>query len=111
MIGGPAGIAGYTLGVLAATAVRAVVARRPGARFRAVTWWVYYIVAGVGAVVGLVWSARAQRRLRSLQGLDPSSPWNGLMIVVIALGTGLLLLVLARGLRPAARTLIRTPIG
>ncbi|MFE2869458.1 alpha/beta hydrolase [Embleya sp. NPDC059259] len=107
LIGGLAGIAGYALGVLAATAIRACVARRPGERFRVRAWWAYYLVAGIGTVAGLVWSAQAQRRLRALQGLNPSSPWNGLMIVVITLGTGLLLLTLARGLRLAARTSIR----
>ncbi|MFF0739263.1 alpha/beta hydrolase [Streptomyces sp. NPDC004111] len=107
LIGGITAATGYALGAVAGRLLRPVVARRFSDRARVRCWQVYYPAALVVSTAAVSWSAHAQRRLRTLQGLEPSLVWHTPMIMLIAIVVCTLLVLVARSVRLLARTLIR----
>jgi uncharacterized membrane protein len=106
LIGGITAAAGYAVGSVTSTVFRLVTRWRPSDARRAQAWQAFYVVAFLASTGAVVWSARSQRTLRMLQGLGPSAPWNGAMIMAIALGTFLTLLTVCRAVRLLARKLV-----
>ncbi|NUP53026.1 MAG: hypothetical protein HOW97_37755 [Catenulispora sp.] len=106
LIGGIVGIAGYGAGSLISTLVRGFPGRPVGEHVRTRSWQLLPVVLLVTSVSVVVWGARAQRRLRVLQGLGESSSWHGAIILAIALATFGFLLVVCRAVRLLARKLV-----
>ncbi|WP_313405301.1 alpha/beta-hydrolase family protein [Aeromicrobium sp.] len=95
---------GYGLGVALAWIWRAFADRGP--REPRPRHW--HVLLGVGAVALLVadfLSVRQQDRVRSLMGLGDASTWRLLTVPLMGVAIFLLLLMIARGLRRAARAL------
>ncbi|MCF2527824.1 alpha/beta hydrolase [Yinghuangia soli] len=107
LVGGITGAIGYALGASASGAVRLATKRRPSSVWRTRLWQGFYVLAIPVTFAGVVWSAEAQERLRELQSLPPSAPWNGPLIVLIAVVVAGTLVVLGRAVRLLTRRVIR----
>ncbi|MFG2648615.1 alpha/beta hydrolase [Streptomyces sp. NPDC048436] len=107
LVGGITAAIGYGLGSCVSTVVRALSRWRPGERTRAHLWQAYWVLGLVLSVWLITLSDHAQRRLRELQGLPPSTAWHTPVIILVAVLLGALFLLAARGIRLGSRTLIR----
>lgn len=111
VVGGITAAIGYALGALLSWIASAVVRRRPDARtrqrVRTRAWQAYLVLGAALTVVLLNQSADMQRQLRKLQGLPPTLTWHSLMIALLAVVLCGLMLLIARSVRLATRSLIR----
>ncbi|WP_371526381.1 alpha/beta-hydrolase family protein [Streptomyces sp. NBC_01283] len=107
VVGGITAAIGYGLGSVVATACRALFRWRPGEKARARLWQAYWVLGLVLTVRLITESDHAQRRLRELQGLPPTTAWRTPVIMLIAVLLWALLLLAARGNRLGSRRLIR----
>ncbi|MEU8760568.1 alpha/beta-hydrolase family protein [Streptomyces sp. NPDC048659] len=107
VVGGITAAIGYALGAAVSWLARALIPWRPTERTRARLWQGYWLLLPLLTLWLVAESARTQRRLRVLQELPPSLTWHTPVIALIAILLWLALLLLARGVRLAARKLIR----
>jgi uncharacterized membrane protein len=103
VLSGAAAAIGYGLGSAASATTRRFLRHEPSHTVKRIAWWLLLAVTVVLVPLflrfGLVW----QDEVRRLIGVEPEDAWNTLLIAVTALGVGLLLLGLARGVRGFAR--------
>ena len=111
VVGGITAAIGYALGALLSWIASVAVRRRPDARtrqrMRTRAWQAYFVLGAALTVVLLNQSADMQRQLRKLQGLPPTLTWHSLMIALLAVVLCGLMLLIARCVRLATRSLIR----
>lgn len=106
VVGGITAAIGYGLGSSVATVWRAVFPWRPSRKVRGHLWQAYWILCPLLTVVLIAESARMQRRLRELQGLQPELAWHPLMIMINGFALFALLLLAARTIRLAGRAMV-----
>jgi uncharacterized membrane protein len=107
LIAGVTAAIGYGIAVFVAWFVLTALDRQPGPALRRRAW---QVLALLGPVIGLVmlglgrgWQADTHR----LMGLDAPPAYNGVWIVVVAVGTFALFVGIGRGIRGLTRWVVR----
>ena len=107
VVSGLAAVSGYGIGAAISAMVHAWSSFDPTPEVERRSRHVLYVVAALGTLLFLWWSASWQDELRELVGLEPDGAFTPVQVVVAAAIVAALVLVIARTLRSATRFLIR----